>query len=456
MKPYEKYKEIDAPWLVRIPEDWQSCKIRYSFDERSEKGHPNELLLSATQSRGVIPQSLYESRTVSALKDFHLLKLVEKGDFVISLRSFQGGIEYAYYRGVISPAYTIMNPRSIIDRGYFKYLAKSIDFIKLLTTCVTGIREGQNIDYKLLKKNIIPIPSIDEQLQIVRFLGWKVAMVNKFVKAKKREIALLKELKQAEINRAVTRGLNPDFPLKDSGIDWIGQVPEDWEVVRLKRDFSFRKGLSITKDNLVEYGIPVISYGQIHSKSNRSLEMSKELIRYVPKSYLESGKDALAVKNDFIFADTSEDLAGTGNFVRVSNIGFLFAGYHTIIVSTKEKNDTSYVAYLFLTDSWRSQLRKKVNGIKLFSISQLLLKQTTIILPPPLEQQQIVMHIQTIEERINKAMADIEQEIELVKEYKTRLVSDVVTGKVDVRSIEIPSYQPEAEDILEKSADKDL
>lgn len=93
-------------------------------------------------------------------------------------------------------------------------------------------------------------------------------------------------------------------------------MPEDWEVVRLKRDFSFRKGLSITKDNLVEYGIPVISYGQIHSKSNRSLEMSKELIRYVPKSYLESGKDALAVKNDFIFADTSENLAGTGNFCK--------------------------------------------------------------------------------------------------------------------------------------------
>lgn len=148
MNKYLTYKPLDELWLQTIPQHWNVIKIKHLFTERIEKGYPNEPLLVAAQTMGVVPKGVYGSRTVEAQKDLHLLKLVEIGDFVISLRSFQGGIEYAYYRGIISPAYTVMKPNENSEAGYFRYLAKSRLFLELLQMSVTGIREGQNIDYQ--------------------------------------------------------------------------------------------------------------------------------------------------------------------------------------------------------------------------------------------------------------------------------------------------------------------
>ena len=179
---YSKYRILDELWLTDIPNHWDSRKIKYTFSERVEKGYPNEPLLVASQNMGVVPKDVYGNRTVEATKDLHNLKLVRVGDFVISLRSFQGGLEYAYYQGIISPAYTVMIPNNHITSGYFRFLAKSKLFIELLQICVTGIREGQNIDYGKLKNHLIPLPPHDEQDQIVRYLDWKVSRINKFIK----------------------------------------------------------------------------------------------------------------------------------------------------------------------------------------------------------------------------------------------------------------------------------
>lgn len=190
--------------------------------------------MAATQTRGVIPKSAYEIRTVTAQKDLHLLKLVEPSDFVISLRSFQGGIERSYAQGIISPAYTIMIPGGEVNCDYFKHLAKAKVFLGLLKTCVTGIREGQNIDYNKLRNALLPLPAYVEQTQIARFLDWKTTQINKFIHNKRDLIALLKEQKQNIINQAVTRGLNPDVKLKPSDVEWIGNIPEHWEIRRIK------------------------------------------------------------------------------------------------------------------------------------------------------------------------------------------------------------------------------
>lgn len=214
------------PWLGDIPAHWEMRKLKYLFSERLQKGYPNETLLAATQTRGIISKSMYETRTVTAQKDLHLLKLVEIGDFVISLRSFQGGIEQAYFRGIISPAYTVMILCPSIERNYFKHLAKSKTFLSLLKTCVTGIREGQNIDYERLRRYSLPLPSIVEQTQIARFLDSKTAQIDKFTRNKRRLIELLKEQKQHIINQAVTRGLDPNVKLKPSGVAWLGDIPE--------------------------------------------------------------------------------------------------------------------------------------------------------------------------------------------------------------------------------------
>ncbi len=165
---YDEYKTIDEIWLSDVPIHWETIKIKRLFDERSEKGYPEEPLLAATQNMGVVPKSVYGQRTVEATKDLQLLKLVRVGDFVISLRSFQGGIELAHYQGIISPAYTILIPKGITVE-YFKHLAKSKVFIELLQQCVTGIREGQNIDYAMLRGIKIPVPPVEEQLKIAAY-----------------------------------------------------------------------------------------------------------------------------------------------------------------------------------------------------------------------------------------------------------------------------------------------
>ncbi len=196
---YESYKKIDEYWLASIPSHWKAVKIKFLFEERSEKGYPDEPMLAATQNMGVVPKNVYGQRTVEATKDLELLKLVKKDDFVISLRSFQGGIERAYYQGIISPAYTIMVPHGI-SVNYFKHLAKSKAFINLLQSCVTGIREGQNIDYRILKNIRIPVPPIDEQEQIAKYLD----CINTRINARIKEISLLKEYRDSIMSGIVT------------------------------------------------------------------------------------------------------------------------------------------------------------------------------------------------------------------------------------------------------------
>lgn len=198
-------KYSGVKWIGMIPEYWKIRKMKFVFKERSEKGYPNEPILSATQSNGVIPQSMYENRVVVVNKGFENLKLVCKGDFVISLRSFQGGIEYAYYRGIISAAYTILTKSTgFLNEDYIKYLFKSHPFVQLLKTCVTGIREGQNINYSLLRDKYIPIPPLPEQQEIVTYIEAKVANINQLCQAERSQIEKLKEYKQRLISDVVT------------------------------------------------------------------------------------------------------------------------------------------------------------------------------------------------------------------------------------------------------------
>lgn len=215
-QPYDAYRNVDEIWIHELPMHWETIKIKRLFDERVEKGYPEEPLLAATQNMGVVPKNVYGQRTVEATKDLELLKLVRKGDFVISLSSFQGGIELAHYQGIISPAYTVMVPKGITPE-YFKHLAKSKVFIELLKQCVTGIREGQNIDYAKLKGIRIPVPPREEQLKIAAYLG--------SIDARIKEIALLKKYKDTISSDVVTgkidvRGIEiPKYEYVEETID---------------------------------------------------------------------------------------------------------------------------------------------------------------------------------------------------------------------------------------------
>ncbi len=216
-------------------------------------------------------------------------------------------------------------------------------------------------------------------------------------------------------------------PMKDSGVEWIGDIPEEWEVSATKTLFEFGKGLSITKADLVESGIPVISYGQIHAKYNTGVSYSESLVRFVPESYIESNKQCLVNEYDFIFADTSEDLEGCGNCAYIDKQLTLFAGYHSIILSPKEKRSQKYLAYLFKTDTWRHQIRTGLVAVKVYSVSQKVLKRTSVILPPLEEQQKIVDYLDSKCAEIDTVIKKTEESIEEYKKLKQSIITEAVT-----------------------------
>ena len=160
LSAYHSYKPSGVEWLGDVPAHWELRRTKTLLRERSEKGRPSEALLAATQTKGVVRKEQYENRTVLALKDLHLLKFVKIGDFVISLRSFQGGIEYAREQGIISPAYTILYTADSSLRDYLALLFKSKPYLENITLHVTGIRQGQNIDYSELSRSYLPLPPL--------------------------------------------------------------------------------------------------------------------------------------------------------------------------------------------------------------------------------------------------------------------------------------------------------
>jgi type I restriction enzyme S subunit len=204
LNPDVELFNAEGSLVEQYPCHWSELRIKDLFTEKSIKGHADEPMLCATQLYGVIPQSMYENRVVVAVSGLENMKLVEKGNFVISLRSFQGGIEIAHYRGIISAAYTILELKEIYDKGYFKHLLKSASLIKLLKKCVTGIREGQNINYTVFKYEKLPIPPVLEQQEIAAYLDEKCGKIDEIVSKIELEISKLKELKRSLINEVVT------------------------------------------------------------------------------------------------------------------------------------------------------------------------------------------------------------------------------------------------------------
>ena len=441
MKQYEKYKPLSELWLSDIPATWDTLKIKYLFSERTEKGHPDEPLLVASQNMGVVPKGVYGNRTVEAMKDLHLLKLVRIGDFVISLRSFQGGIEYAYYQGIISPAYTVMVPNNAIVPGYFKRLAKSRLFIELLQLCVTGIREGQNIDYGKLKNHMIPVPPRDEQDQIVRYLDWQVSKINKLIAAKKKQIALLREQKQNRVNDIVLHGINPTCKLKESGIGYIGTVPNHWLVllnhrvfISVTRKFDEQETvLSLSqKDGLIPYEIMTERSLHTASYDNWKLVLENDLVLNRFKAHL-------------------------GVFFASNYRGIVT--FHYGVYSPRMPLLAKYYEALYHTPIFRCIYAGQSRGmtVGLQNLSDTNFFSTYTLYPPFDEQKLIVTAIEKIESQYASIEKKITMSIDALQELRTRLISDVVTGQMDVRSVAVPEYEPVEEDISEvEFADDEL
>lgn len=218
--------------------------------------------------------------------------------------------------------------------------------------------------------------------------------------------------------------------MKDSGVAWIDRIPIDWQTKNIRALFFFGKGLPITKDNLRDSGISVISYGQIHSKQNPGTHLEAALFRYVDEEYLKGHTSSLVHSGDFIFADTSEDLEGCGNCAYVNANMTLFAGYHTIILRSKDSADNRYFAYLFKSDGWRRQIRERVTGVKLFSVSQKILKDVSLIVPPKDMQRTIANYLDLKCAKIDAILDKTRTSIEEYKKLKQATITQAVTKGV--------------------------
>ncbi len=445
LKPHTAYKDSGLPWLGRVPAHWEMRRTKVLFRERVEKGFPEEPLLAATQSKGVVRKEDYGNRTVTAQKDFHLLKLVEVDDFVISLRSFEGGIEVAHCRGIISPAYTVLEPRTENIGGYFRHFFKSPDFISSLTLFVTGIREGQNIDYERLSRAFMPLPPSEEQAAMVRFLDHATRKIDKTIRAKRKIIALLNEQKQATIHRAVTRGLDPDVPLKDTGIPWLGQIPAHWEIRRAKYLFREVDERSRTGDE------ELLSVSHITGVTPRS---QKNITMFKAETY---AGHKLCSPGDLVINTMWAWMAALGVSQHKGIISPAYAVYRQHC--PKQLMD-EYCDFLLRTKPYVANYICRSTGVR---ASRLRLYpeqffRIALIIPPIDEQKSIVAWLKEETKGADIAIGRTEEEISLLREYRTCLIADVVTGKLDVREAAARLPDPEAEvepDIAEAEDEED-
>lgn len=418
MERYSEYADSGVQWLGEIPSHWELLKMKYAFKERSEKNHPNEEPLCATQSRGVIPQSLYEGRVVVVNKGFEGLKLVKVGDFVISLRSFQGGIEYAYYQGIISAAYTVLQPKESDMAPYFKYMFKSHDYIQLLQTCVTGIREGQNINYPLLAKKAVPIPPMEEQHAIVSYLDTKCSKLDTFISNKEKEITLLQEMKQRVITDAVTRGLNPNVKFKPTNIPWLPEIPEHWEEKRLSTQFT--GDVQVNKDFTVKHAFK-FNYGELVPKNEVGAPEEYRDV-YVRYSLIKEGDvliNGLNLNYDFVSQRVACAPAD----------GIITSAY--VVCRPRKNVNYNYYTLLFKAMDSMKLFHGMGSGIRL-TLSFKELKKQLLPVPPIEEQHAIVSYITERTAKIDSLIEKLNKEIECIKEYKQRLISDVVIGQIKV------------------------
>ncbi|WP_270992921.1 restriction endonuclease subunit S [Campylobacter upsaliensis] len=398
------YKDIE--WLEgggggKIPAHWEVKRLRHIFKEVSIKKCGNEQQLCATQSYGVIPKKLYSYKTVEVISsDLNSFKLVKKDNFVISLRSFEGGIEHSNYQGIISPAYTILEPQVEIYSFYFKFLFKSSFFISTLNIHKIGIREGQNISYASLQYTPIPLPPLQEQKEIAEFLDSKCEKIQNYIEKKQKLITLLQEKKQALINQAVTKGLNPNIEFKNSGIAYLGLIPHHWEVRRMKFMASIHNGREQT-EIADENGIyPIYGSGGILGKSMYFI-YDKPSVLLGRKGTIDK---PLFVEEPFWTIDT-----------------MFYTSVSKIVLS-------KYFYYLCLTIDFQFY----ISGSAIPSMTQYDLANISFALPPLQEQKQIANFLDEKCEKINSAIEKTKKQIELIKEYKNTLINEAVCGRINL------------------------
>ncbi len=438
MIKYQEYKEINLPWLKIIPANWDIKRNKQFLHERKKivGNKSSEYTLLSLTLRGIVVRDLSENKG-KIPASFDNYKIVEPGDIAFCLFDIDETprtVGLSKYKGMLTGAYNIFQIEGI-NACYLYYYYLALDNIKGLRPLYTGLRKTINVNTFLSQQ--MPVPPRAEQDQIVRFLDWKVSEINKLIRIRRKEIQELKALKAAVINSAITRGIDANAAMKNTGIYYLPKVPASWEVTKLKR--------------ICKVGASINDLLRKHSDLDEVVFLPMENISEdgeidcsikQPIAKVKTGFSSFA-KNDVVVAKITpcfENGKGACLDKLESDIG-----YGTTELFNLRAGDEvlpKYLYFITMTKVFRILGEGQMTG----SAGQKrvpadFIKDFTIGLPPIDEQQEIVDYIRSAKGRIDRLIATKHEQLKALTEFKSSVVSDAVTGKIDVRNVTIPEYE---------------
>lgn len=458
-RPYPKMGNSDVPWLGEVPAHWEVMPARALFVEVKDQNHPDEPLLSVTISKGVIRQSdllADSSKKDSSNQDKAKYKLVQPGDIAYNkMRAWQGAVGCSSYRGIVSPAYIVQRPRVGVSARFMHYLLRTPNFAKEAERWSYGITSDQwSLRPEHFKMIYCCLPPPSEQTALVRFLDHATRRIGKAIRAKQKLIKLMEEERQAIIRRTVTRGLDPSVRLKPSGVEWLGEIPAHWATRQVRRVVSLvTSGSRGWAEYYSDEGDIFIQSGNL----GRTMSLSFSYTQHVrPPSGAEGIRTS--VQFDDVLICITGALTGNVAIVDVALPGRAFVNQHVALLRPKPRVVLPrYLAYVLSSEVGKSQFKTSEYGGTKQGLGLDDVKSAVITLPPISEQGAICKYLEASLANIAEAALATNRGIDLLREYRTRLIADVVTGKLDVReaAARLPEdlSEVEAADGLEDWAD---
>ncbi len=435
MQIYPEQKDSSVKWLGNIPSHWDCKKIGTLFTERKTKVSDKDYPPLSVAKIGVVPQLTTAVKTDAGDNR----KLVCAGDFVINSRSDRkGSCGVSELDGSVSLINIVLTPRSKWNGRYVHYLLRNHTFSEEYYRYGRGIvADLWTTRYSEMKNILLPVPPHTEQNQIVRFLDWKVSGINKLINIKKKEIEKITELKKTVINDAVTHGLNHNVSMKYSGVEWLGDIPEHWSIIKLRQILH-----PFSEKNHAD--LPLLSVVREQGVIVRDVEDKESNHNYIPDDL--SGYK-MVKKGQFAM---NKMKAWQGSYGVSDYTGIVSPAYFVFDIDFK---NLEYFHYAIRSKVYVNFFAQASDGIRVgqWDLSMNKMKEIPFIVPPAEEQQAIIEYIPKAIEKYEAAIIKIQEEVDVLHELKNRLISDVVTGQMDVRDVEIPEYvfEDESSDLSE-------
>lgn len=434
MKKYSNVMNTNVTWIPQIPAHWKLQKINALFTERKKKVSDKDYKPLSVTKKGILPQLAHAAKS----NDSDNRKLVKAGDFVINSRSDRkGSCGVSKLDGSVSLINIVLTPRNELNSEYIHYLLRNYRFSEEYYRNGRGIvADLWTTRYSEMRTILIPVPPRAEQDQIVRFLDWKVSEINRLIRIKKNQINGYREYEKKVINDKVLYGLQ-EAPLRESGNYWVGKIPTNWKIIKLGKFCSFQNGIS-ESGNFFTSGTPFVGYSDVY----RHLEIPK-YVKGVAKANEQQQEIFSVRKGDIFFTRTSESIEEIGMAAVCKHTikDAVFSGFLIRCRPRMPLINEDYMKYYLQIPAVRNHFSSMMNIVIRASLGQNLLKQMPVVVPPLKEQKEIAEFLDAMHERFLRLITTNEEEISMLEELRSTLISDVVTGKIDVRNIPVPAYE---------------